>query len=1435
MFIPIALLLICYALGLVEVVGVRLAIEPIGSAKSEPPLKVPTERVTFNTPGLSISEIQVDGPIHEGSMTNDYIIMKGGNNDLGDAHIIPSAHMTQHTEHDGIQSFEDLTKFRASARHVRASFDPFTLRNSRNDVSYFIANILEEVLLVRPTKEQMNTLLSREYSYSHILLEEYVVVAAPLLNLRIAALTPYNISATMDFSIFSDLVPILRRSTFATDETNTLLMHLWTNRMQLCSYVESTIGFRIYRLKSDASSAGLEEDYRQNLLHLFFWNTIASNELDLHALVQCVLRDTRTFPGHVFEVKFYPITGMAHIINEIVANAGLSQFGTSDLVDYLSDLFESNRDTHLRTSYEHLLYSALRSHFTLSHKGGGILASNLQGCPFFLENINSTVLAWRAYHEWRNTEISKSWMDKESSIYVDLTSVHDSIDMEEDVVALTLWDALYEDLKKLKEASSRSRDSAKWNALLDASELCGYNTVARAMLYTVIRSCHQAPVPDASLAKQIGDMVPYLYYLVTLAGLSVPGSYLDGRVETLSTCLFGNSIDAVSSRLYFLYVPGEGTPMLSNLVWNSSQEGIITVWNSVIRDLTRMSYSDFLSESDLVAFMDASRSPHAMAKWHVSGILNRDRFTTVQYFPQMSYYFATSYFQVQFERTFKSEFHENLIQFMSENTEVIPMDTYVRAIKVANSMGAPTLLPSRAGTYEEDCKNLPKVAVFGSFWQMGHSSHRISAPFAESFASKGCSTLIYSLSDHDVELLQSGLTVAQLKHFSSTNFHHVIRPRIWDHVGDQLGILARLWGIYDNVNNETDESIAGQVQRLIKKLKLSKEMIKARTMPYEKLPPELQEFEDEYLFDYIMYPSIGMTSLDVFLSSFHIARRQLVTYGHSASTYSPAMNYFLGGFDPELIGPFSSNIYQFSHDFFTPHDCSAQKSVLFAVLSQVLRTNEDGKLSTNRDLDAPIISDQSTRYPVLFFCNVTRAEPGVFPLDTCSRWSSYVVVDASRTLGDIDFHDTMALLGGDPQCRANMPVGVPVSHAINKRLVDAQERYRENLLLFPGLGLWFTDNTSGLKQFKKPFAISANLVPTAAALSHVWGRLLDDRVSVVHTTSDFDWINFPGSVLNIADVFSKLPFPGAVSRINDTSSLHSYPIQSNNPVHLGLVWSVVKWNAAHFDRVIVSVREAQLRFKKAWEKCHNLLVRSNDLPEYELESIRKSPRFLVCAEMLQRYPPIIVSDDVFSGPKVDDLGRPIVAEPSTSVRTLVPTLVFRLTSFTSDNANGIEMESSVMRVNRILRNAFPDGSVTMRFQSTLNTLDSYYTALSQVDVIIDSLPFSACNTMQDALTLGIPIVTGTHDNEYESGTSSPMRWRSSIGGSILSNVGLSGLVALDDEEFVDKTSHMLANPFLREFYRHAMANSPTSDISHTYYPYRDSLLLMDTLNAEVRF
>ncbi len=119
-------------------------------------------------------------------------------------------------------------------------------------------------------------------------------------------------------------------------------------------------------------------------------------------------------------------------------------------------------------------------------------------------------------------------------------------------------------------------------------------------------------------------------------------------------------------------------------------------------------------------------------------------------------------------------------------------------------------------------------------------------------------------------------------------------------------------------------------------------------------------------------------------------------------------------------------------------------------------------------------------------------------------------------------------------------------------------------------------------------------------------------------------------------------------------------------------------------------------------------------------------------------------------------------------------LFIRLGAFSTSDGDALKGAAFRAWARRALRAEFSDGSVSAAFVTNATTPGAYYARLGAAALAFDSLPFAACNTLQDVLALRVPLVSAAHDGEFEPGSASPLRWRSAIGAAMLTRVGLSG-------------------------------------------------------------
>lgn len=676
--------------------------------------------------------------------------------------------------------------------------------------------------------------------------------------------------------------------------------------------------------------------------------------------------------------------------------------------------------------------------------------------------------------------------------------------------------------------------------------------------------------------------------------------------------------------------------------------------------------------------------------------------------PQTTYYFAISYYYAALEKSFKSAMHNRIGYTVPRSPAIIyqaQIHPTVSILPFFNS-SAYSVVTGTACMYP--------ILIISSFWDKGHSSHRITAPLIEALAyqSNVCLYLLY--------LYKEGMVLDSLSIFQQTIPYTLPAE-------DYSGALA----LYNHLERQLHS----------------------------------------LCFHGIIYPSIGMVPIDITLISlqhiqcalnhstnivdmdasfFSSSTRvsnfqpiQMVMYGHSVSTYASNADIFVGGFEPEVLGPVSSDIYD---NLEYPTDsCSVMSATLQTLTAALLQSRNSPFLSSS-------IGD---RYPLMIFCEETNRTSNASSL-RCIPQSTYVGNNSTESVllspSLIELYQNISR-----SCRTTFPTDITLfSATLNQRLIDAQKRYTERLFLLPGLGLWFTDMfpTMGEKVKVHPFSETLPHSPVMS-LAKVWKNLAE---------LPFDRI-VPSSLSTI----------DTITGIMNTTVIPFYGNSHDNPVRIGLVWSLVKWNAVHVQKLRLLLHGIQSKFYYLWNKCTIWLKSSSSS---SLKSSVSTLLSTVCSLLKKKFPQ--------------------------------PYLYLRIHAFTHMNIfqEGLQTLAAMRTIHTLvisefLANAtiYPSTYVELTFEYNASEAHNYMKRLSTMHILIDSLPFSACNTMQDALSLGIPIVGLHHDNVFEPSTISPIRWRSSIGACMLTKAGLTGLVALNEDEWYHKNIQLITNPFLHYLWK----------------------------------
>jgi hypothetical protein len=443
-------------------------------------------------------------------------------------------------------------------------------------------------------------------------------------------------------------------------------------------------------------------------------------------------------------------------------------------------------------------------------------------------------------------------------------------------------------------------------------------------------------------------------------------------------------------------------------------------------------------------------------------------------------------------------------------------------------------------------------------------------------------------------------------------------------------------------------------------------------------------------FNVVYFTSVGMTSFDTVLASFPLSKVQSLAVGHPSSTGSSSMTHFFTGTVPEVLGPLSSSIL----DPFKTCDY---------YLSELEEELQGHCLEDVENINKNSIE---IRMPFTAFCTQNSSH-----IRLCKRYRQQSVYKARK----------------EPHCR-----GIN-SESLWQRLVDAQKRYTEQLVLAPGIGMGLTSvvTTVGQKVRRQVPKLSVMAIEQLTKAAHALHTIGTDALieSLCETGFESDW---------------------------------SIGSTTETPLKVALTWSNPKWNQEHLQRLFSSLRLAQKRHSQMYLRCLTM--------KYQLEKKNlQMPPCSLCQKMLSQ----------------------------SSHALYIQLLLFV-------PMDGLRASAMQLLLTRQIEESVPYTSIKHIFNA--GHMGEYLRALGESDIGFDSQPFSGGNTLHDFLALSIPVLSLSHDGRFDNGTSTPLRWRSALGASILTVSKLSGLVAIDDQEQALKFSILATNPYLRDLWRIRISN-----------------------------
>ena len=466
-------------------------------------------------------------------------------------------------------------------------------------------------------------------------------------------------------------------------------------------------------------------------------------------------------------------------------------------------------------------------------------------------------------------------------------------------------------------------------------------------------------------------------------------------------------------------------------------------------------------------------------------------------------------------------------------------------------------------------------------------------------------------------------------------------------------------------------------------------------------------------FDAVWFTSVGMTSFDTVMASLPLSKVQSLGVGHPSTTGSELMTHFFSGVIPEVIGPLSSSVLEpFSN-------CQDRLVELEEELNGLCIDNDDD--DDHHDETLSDVAD--VKMPLAAFCLPSNDSY----IKLCRRYARKA---RNRTRTSTPPQST---------CR-----GIN-SESLWQRLVDAQKRYTEQLVLSPGIGMGLTPLATNVgRKVRRP-------IPSYSPLEIERLRKAAQAVDSIGDDKTVDSLCFSG--------YSGLGWESGSTE--------------ETPLKVGITWSNPKWNQEHLQRLFSSLRFAQKRYSQMRLRCLNMKLRR-----------KKSQEILTPCSLCQR---------------LLDQGGDVL---HIKLLVFVP-------------MDGLRAAAMQVLLTRQLEASVPFVSFSHVYNA--GHMGEYLKALGESDLGFDSQPFSGGNTLHDFLGLSVPIVSLSHDGELDNGTITSLRWRSALGASILTVSGLSGLVAIDDQEQMMKFARLATNPFLRDLWRVRIAEAvPHDDIQPSW-------------------
>ena len=305
-----------------------------------------------------------------------------------------------------------------------------------------------------------------------------------------------------------------------------------------------------------------------------------------------------------------------------------------------------------------------------------------------------------------------------------------SYELSEETPRGTLWSRLLADLSAL-----RSLTSADVNESGGVS--CGIDSSVAFFLEALRGACLRGDAPPPTAVER--------EELARHTGRLLLSALMGGAADGLAVCAesFDGGADGLPPPLVFCLplAAADARGCAAHRVWSAPRGELIAWWHEISTTAATLVLTLARSADSVRRLLTYALAVGEIAGWHPSGV-SAPGSRELLYAPQHMFYFASSYYFVHLEKEYKAQLHSRLagaVARLPHFTNTLRLleeaSDEADALAAEADAGARRARPPCAGD------GRPRLLILSSYWDRGHSSHRISAPLSIALARHTCATL----------------------------------------------------------------------------------------------------------------------------------------------------------------------------------------------------------------------------------------------------------------------------------------------------------------------------------------------------------------------------------------------------------------------------------------------------------------------------------------------------------------------------------------------------------------------------------------------------------------------------------------------------------------------------------------------------------------------